>query len=242
MSIKNHVPNAITCLNLFSGCIAVVMAFRGLFFYALLFVILAAVFDFFDGFAARLLHASSPIGKELDSLADMVSFGVAPSVVVFTQLSWLDGAGKFLPFGAFLIAVFSALRLAKFNVDDRQTTSFIGLATPANALFFMGLFAIVDPLTPVASYLEPHRGLIHPILFQPAVVMLLVVFFSCLLVSEIPMFSLKFKNLHYKDNALRYIFLAGCIILIIWMKTFGLALCILWYILLCLLHLILKKS
>jgi CDP-diacylglycerol--serine O-phosphatidyltransferase len=93
MSIKNHVPNAITCLNLFFGCIAVVMAFRGLFFYALLFVILAAVFDFFDGFAARLLHASSPIGKELDSLADMVSFGVAPSVVVFTQLSWLDGAG-----------------------------------------------------------------------------------------------------------------------------------------------------
>jgi CDP-diacylglycerol--serine O-phosphatidyltransferase len=242
MSIKNHVPNAITCLNLFSGCIAVVMAFRGLFFYALLFVILAAVFDFFDGFAARLLHASSPIGKELDSLADMVSFGVAPSVVVFTQLSWLDGAGKFLPFGAFLIAVFSALRLAKFNVDDRQTTSFIGLATPANALFFMGLFAIVDPLTPVASYLEPHRGLIHPILFQPAVVMLLVVFFSCLLVSEIPMFSLKFKNLHYKDNALRYIFLAGCIILIIWMKSFGFALSILWYILLCLLHLILKKS
>jgi CDP-diacylglycerol--serine O-phosphatidyltransferase len=231
MSIKNHVPNAITCLNLFSGCIAVVMAFRGLFFYALLFVILAAVFDFFDGFAARLLHASSPIGKELDSLADMVSFGVAPSVVVFTQLSWLDGAGKFLPFGAFLIAVFSALRLAKFNVDDRQTTSFIGLATPANALFFMGLFAIVDPLTPVASYLEPHRGLIHPILFQPAVVLLLVVFFSCLLVSEIPMFSLKFKSFRWEDNRVRFIFLGLSLILLVTLQFVALPFIILLYLL-----------
>jgi CDP-diacylglycerol--serine O-phosphatidyltransferase len=231
MSIKNHVPNAITCLNLFSGCIAVVMAFRGLFFYALLFVILAAVFDFFDGFAARLLHASSPIGKELDSLADMVSFGVAPSVVVFTQLSWLDGAGKFLPFGAFLIAVFSALRLAKFNIDDRQTTSFIGLATPANALFFMGLFAIVDPLTPVASYLEPHRGLIHPILFQPAVVMLLVVFFSCLLVSEIPMFSLKFKSFRWEDNRVRFIFLGLSLILLVTLQFVALPFIILLYLL-----------
>lgn len=231
MSIKNHVPNAITCLNLFSGCIAVVMAFRGLFFYALLFVILAAVFDFFDGFAARLLHASSPIGKELDSLADMVSFGVAPSVVVFTQLSWLDGAGKFLPFGAFLIAVFSALRLAKFNVDDRQTSSFIGLATPANALFFMGLFAIVDPLTPVASYLEPHRGLIHPILFQPAVVMLLVVFFSCLLVSEIPMFSLKFKSFRWEDNRVRFIFLGLSLILLVTLQFVALPFIILLYLL-----------
>jgi CDP-diacylglycerol--serine O-phosphatidyltransferase len=231
MSIKNHVPNAITCLNLFSGCIAVVMAFRGLFFYALLFVILAAVFDFFDGFAARLLHASSPIGKELDSLADMVSFGVAPSVVVFTQLSWLDDAGKFLPFGAFLIAVFSALRLAKFNIDDRQTTSFIGLATPANALFFMGLFAIVDPLTPVASYLEPHRGLIHPILFQPAVVMLLVVFFSCLLVSEIPMFSLKFKSFRWEDNRVRFIFLGLSLILLVTLQFVALPFIILLYLL-----------
>ena len=231
MSIKNHVPNAITCLNLFSGCIAVVMAFRGLFFYALLFVILAAVFDFFDGFAARLLHASSPIGKELDSLADMVSFGVAPSVVVFTQLSWLDGAGKFLPFGAFLIAVFSALRLAKFNVDDRQTTSFIGLATPANALFFMGLFAIVDPLTPVASYLEPHRGLIHPILFQPAVVMLLVVFFSCLLVSEIPMFSLKFKSFRWEDNRVRFIFFCFSLIHLVTLQFVALPFIILLYLL-----------
>lgn len=231
MSIKNHVPNAITCLNLFSGCVAVVMAFRGLFFYALLFVFLAAVFDFFDGFAARLLHASSPIGKELDSLADMVSFGVAPSVVVFTQLSWLDGAGKFLPFGAFLIAVFSALRLAKFNVDDRQTTSFIGLATPANALFFMGLFAIVDPLTPVASYLEPHRGLIHPILFQPAVVMLLVVFFSCLLVSEIPMFSLKFKSFRWEDNRVRFIFLGLSLILLVTLQFVALPFIILLYLL-----------
>lgn len=232
MSIKNHVPNAITCLNLLSGCIAVVMAFRGLFFYALLFVILAAVFDFFDGFAARLLRASSPIGKELDSLADMVSFGVAPSVVVFTQLSWLDGVGEFLPFGAFLIAVFSALRLAKFNVDDRQTSSFIGLATPANALFFMGLFAIVDPLTPVASYLEPHRGLIYPVLFQPAAILLLVLFFSYLLVSEIPMFSLKFKSFRWEDNKVRFIFLGLSLILLIVLQFVALPFVILLYLLL----------
>lgn len=231
MTIKNHIPNTITCLNLFSGCIAAVLAFKGFFFYALLFVFLAAIFDFFDGFVARLLHASSPIGKELDSLADMVSFGFVPSVVVYTQLSWLEDSGKFLPFVAFLIAVFSALRLAKFNVDERQTSSFIGLATPANALFFMGLFAIVDPLTPVASYIEPYRGVIHPILFQPSVILLMVMFFSYLLVSEIPMFSLKFKSFSWKENKIKFIFLGVSLLLLVVLQFVALPFIVLFYLL-----------
>ncbi len=215
MAIKKHIPNTITCLNLFSGCIATVMALNGFFFYALLFILLAAVFDFFDGMAARLLHTTSPIGKELDSLADMISFGLAPSTVVFRQLSWIDLPPQLcvLPYFAFLIAVFSALRLAKFNVDERQTTSFIGLPTPANALFFVGLFSIVDPLLPMPTYID--RAWLAPLLFNPAVVCLFVAIFSYLLVSEIPMFSLKFKSLKWEDNIIRYIFLILAVILLV---------------------------
>jgi len=136
--IKKHIPNSITCLNLFSGCVAVFLAFKGNYEGAIIAILLAAVFDFFDGFAARLLKAYSPMGKELDSLADMVSFGVAPGAIVFSLLSETNVC-EWLPFLAFLIPVFSGLRLAKFNIDERQTTSFIGLPTPANAIFWAGL-------------------------------------------------------------------------------------------------------
>ena len=139
--MKRHIPNTLTCLNLFSGCLAVVMAFDGQFTLAFAFILLSAVFDFFDGLAARALDAHSPIGKDLDSLADDVSFGVAPASMLFNLLqqmavaqSW-GGARALLPYVAFLIAIFSALRLAKFNNDSRQTTSFIGLPVPANALY-----------------------------------------------------------------------------------------------------------
>lgn len=143
--ITRNIPNTLTCGNLVSGCIATVMALGGDARYALIWIIIGAVFDFFDGMSARLFGVSSPIGKELDSLADDVTFGVAPSAIVFAQLSVMEyptvlaSVEPYIPYCAFLIAAFSALRLAKFNLDTRQTTSFIGMPTPANALFWGSL-------------------------------------------------------------------------------------------------------
>ena len=134
--IKKHIPNTITCLNLISGCIATYWAFMGDYEMALLFIVIGAVFDFFDGMVARLLHVSSPIGKELDSLADDITFGFAPSAIVY---EYLRPETELLPFIVFIMAAFSALRLAKFNLDERQALGFIGLPTPANALFWGSL-------------------------------------------------------------------------------------------------------
>lgn len=220
--ITRHIPNALTCMNLFSGCIACVMAFHANFEMAMLFIVIGAVFDFFDGLAARLLHAYSNIGKDLDSLADDVSFGVAPALIVFSLFKeinypdYLSFLANWLPYAAFLIAIFSALRLAKFNNDTRQTTSFIGLPVPANALFWASLVAGCKP---IASY--------HPLL-----TLALVCLFSWLLVSEIPMFSLKFKNLSWKDNKIAFIFVIISAILLITLKIAGFAAVIVWYILL----------
>ena len=144
--MKKHIPNMITCCNLISGCIATYWAFQSAFELALLFIIIGAVFDFFDGMTARLLHVSSPIGKELDSLADDITFGFAPSAIIFRLLQDMctnmfepSIIGDVLPYAAFVMAAFSALRLAKFNLDERQAMGFIGLPTPANALFWGSL-------------------------------------------------------------------------------------------------------
>ncbi|HJD95309.1 MAG TPA: CDP-diacylglycerol--serine O-phosphatidyltransferase [Bacteroides togonis] len=223
--ITRHIPNALTCLNLFSGCIAGVMAFESRYELALLFIIISAVFDFFDGLAARALDAHSPIGKDLDSLADDISFGVAPSLIVFSLFkempypAYMEGTATWLPYSAFLISVFSALRLAKFNNDTRQTTSFIGLPVPANALFWASLVAGYHPIL--------TGGSVHPL-----GLLALVCLFSWLLVSEIPMFSLKFKNLSWKDNKVSFLFLLFCVIFLITLQIRGFATCIVWYILL----------
>ncbi len=201
MSIKKHIPNAITCCNLFSGCVACVMAFSGKFEYAMLFIVLGAVFDFFDGMVARLLGVSSPLGVQMDSLADDITFGLAPATIIFSFMknvlvypSCLGCFADVLPYCAFLIAVFSACRLAKFNIDTRQTTSFIGLPTPANALFWSSL---------IVGGKEWLMGLPH----AWALLLALIFLFSYFLVSEISMFSMKFKNLSWKSNKTRYIFL-----------------------------------
>lgn len=212
MEIKKHIPNSITCMNLFSGCVSIVLAFYGFFLWALLFILLAGVFDFCDGMAARLLHTSSVIGKELDSLADVVSFGLAPSMIIFKHIDNISDS-EWVMFLAFFIAVFSALRLAKFNVDTRQTSSFIGLPTPPNAIFFASLLSITDPMMPVPSYLG--REMFMPILNNLWVILFLVAIFSYLLVAEIPMFSLKFKNLSWSDNKVRFIFLILSALLLI---------------------------
>lgn len=218
--VTKHIPNTITCMNLFSGCIACVMAFRHQFDYALLFIVLGAVFDFFDGLAARALHAHSIIGKDIDSLADDISFGLAPAVIVFSLLEekfyGAEGWMAYLPYLAFFIAVFSALRLAKFNNDTRQTTSFIGLPVPANALFWAATVAGFDD--------QLLCDCCHPL------ILFAVIALSCwLLVSELPMFSLKFKNLSWADNKVRFLFLAVSIALLL-LGVPGLALIIVWYI------------
>ena len=220
--ITRHIPNTVTSLNLLSGCVACVMAFEARYEWAFFFIVLSAVFDFFDGMLARLLQAYSNIGKDLDSLADDVSFGVAPSVMVFSlfrEICPATSIGTWLPYTAFLIAVFSALRLAKFNNDSRQTTSFIGLPVPANALFW-------------ASLVTGGHEFLADNLYLPVCLIPLICLSSWLLVSEIPMFSLKFKNLKWKDNKVSFTFLLVCIPLIALLGTCSFAAIIVWYILL----------
>ncbi|MBQ6406315.1 MAG: CDP-alcohol phosphatidyltransferase family protein [Prevotella sp.] len=217
--MKKHIPNMITCLNLISGCIATYFAFQSDYSMALLFIVIGAVFDFFDGMTARLLHVSSPIGKELDSLADDITFGFAPSAIVFAFLSPLtSNLSPLLPFLAFIMAAFSALRLAKFNLDERQALGFIGLPTPANALFWGSLIVGLESY----PYFEGMEWAI-----------LVGTFISCwLLVAEIPMFALKFKTWGWKGNEIKYIFLLTCIPLLLLLGVSGLAAIIAWYVIL----------
>ena len=219
MSIKKHIPNTITCCNLVSGCIATWFAFQGDFSMALLFIVIGAVFDFFDGMVARLLHVSSPIGKELDSLADCITFGFAPSAIVFSYLCTFHIHLLFVPFLAFVMAAFSALRLAKFNLDERQALGFIGLPTPANALFWGSLIVGLN------EYSVGFEGMEWVILAGTFIS-------SYLLVSEIPMFALKFKTWGWKGNEIKYIFILSCIPLLLLLRVSGFAAIIAWYIIL----------
>ena len=224
--IKN-IPNTITCLNLLSGCFACILAFQGEYDWVALCIGLSALFDFLDGMAARLLHAYSPLGKELDSLADLISFGLAPGLMVMYFMAHdsvfhgIDSEYQSLwALSALLIPVFSALRLAKFNIDTRQATSFIGLPVPANALFWIGICqAGLHMESPVCGY----------------AIVALVIIFSLLLVSEIPMFSLKFKNLKLKENYLRYLILVAAVLFLSLWGLAGLAATIGLYIVLSLL-------
>lgn len=217
--MKKNIPNAITCCNLLSGCVAVSQAFAGDMEMAFFFIIIGALFDFCDGLVARLLHVSSPIGKELDSLADCVTFGVAPSAMVFGTLQMLT-ENEYLPYIAFIMAAFSALRLAKFNLDERQTTSFIGLPTPANALFWASL---------IVGYQDE---IIASLSFAKFIIIIMVLICSYILIAEIPMFSLKFKHYGWKGNEIRYIFLLTGLVLIIIFFEKALAIAIAWYVLL----------
>ena len=223
MAIKKHIPNTITCCNLISGCIAIAYAFSGKIEISFTWIIIGAVFDFFDGMSARLLKVSSPIGKELDSLADIVTFGVAPSTILFSKLgimsypSFIESLRGILPFIAYIMAAFSALRLAKFNLYERQTLGFIGLPTPANALFWGSLLI----------------GLGKRIDSSPLMCIFIIVgifISSWLMVSEIPMFALKFKEWGWKKNQIKYIFLLTCIPLIAIFGITGFAIIVAWYV------------
>ena len=194
-------------------------AFMGIYEFALLLIIIGAVFDFFDGMTARLLGVSSPIGKELDSLADCITFGFAPSAIIFSYLSTFETHNFIIPFLAFIMAAFSALRLAKFNLDERQALGFIGLPTPANALFWGSL------IVGTQEYLEE-------IPYIPFILLAGVLLSCYLLVSEIPMFALKFKHWGWKGNEIKYIFVLSCIPLLLLLGVSGFAAIIAWYIIL----------
>jgi CDP-diacylglycerol--serine O-phosphatidyltransferase len=238
--LKRHLPNALTCVNLLCGCIALSFIFAGDLVLAAYFVGIAAVADFFDGLVARALRVSSPIGKDLDSLADMVSFGVVPGAIIFQLLSKATGpfrdvtiGGSPLPdslvaspswisYAGFIISIFSALRLAKFNNDTRQTTSFIGLPTPACTLVVASLPLILA---------NDAFGL-KDFILNPLVLIGLTVLLSGLLVAELPLFALKFKNLQWRGNRRRFIFVGLALGLVLWLKAAGIPLAVLLYVLL----------
>lgn len=224
--MKKHIPNIITSCNLISGCIATSMAFQGMLQWALAWIVIGAAFDFFDGMSARLLKVSSPIGKELDSLADVITFGVAPSTMLFFTLRVADypcgyeGAREVLPYAAYIMAAFSALRLAKFNLDERQTLGFIGMPTPANALFW-------------GSLLVGYSQVLDSTKYAIIILLALMLITSWLLVSEIPMFALKFKHwgIQEKENVIKYGFVTFSAILLIIAKIAAIAVIIIMYIL-----------
>lgn len=223
--IVRNIPNSITCCNLISGCIATYNAFLGDIRMALLWIIVGAVFDFFDGMSARLLKMSSPIGKELDSLADDITFGFAPSAIIFYELSIMEYPSEllmlkpYLPYFAFVMAAYSALRLAKFNLDERQSLGFIGLPTPANALFWGALFVGAQNFMESTAYMLP--------------VVLLMICVSCwLLIAEVPMFALKFKQWGWKGNEVKYIFLISCLPLLMIFGITAFSVIIAWYVVL----------
>ncbi|OWY22959.1 CDP-diacylglycerol--serine O-phosphatidyltransferase [Sphingobacteriales bacterium UPWRP_1] len=222
MNIKQHIPNIVTLVNLALGCTSIVLAFEGHLFWVPYFIIAAAFADFSDGLLARVLRVSSPLGLQLDSLADMVTFGVVPGVIIFHLLKQSLGVNalwwQFLP--ALMLTLFSALRLAKFNIDKRQTEGFIGLPTPTCTMFFVALVLIVK---------NNQAGLAGFIL-NPMFLSITAVVFSLLLVAELPMVAFKVKNFAWKGNELRYILMVSGVLLLVFLGGLGIALSILLYI------------
>ncbi len=242
--IVNSIPNFITILNLLAGCMAIVWSFDDLKI-AAFFVFAAAIFDFADGLAARVLKAYSNVGKELDSLADVVSFGVAPAIMMHHLLKmsiiYRDATFSFETAGfwqlaiilsPFLLVVFSAIRLAKFNVDIRQVDTFLGLPTPASGILIASLTYIL---------LTTEISLISNYILSTPILMGLILLLCYLMVSNIKMFSLKFSNLSVAENKLRYIFLALTIVLIIFLKIAALPLLLLLYVFLSVLNSLIFK-
>src|SRR5476651_2150499 len=220
--VKKHLPNAITCANLFSGCVGIVFAFSGNPVFAAYCIFLAAIFDFFDGFASRVLQSFSGIGKDLDSLADMVSFGFLPSAILYELFLSAPGIyhiGDYICFIAFAIPVFSALRLAKFNTDTRQAEIFIGLPTPANAILIASLPLIIDQHPNLTVYI-----------LNPYILSIFTLVMCALLVAEIPLMSLKFKNRDFNKNIYRYLLLLFSAILVLFFKFAAVPVVILIYL------------
>ncbi len=222
--MKKHIPNAITCLNLLSGCVGVTMAFSNNLAYAGYAIVIAALFDFADGLSARALHVYSSMGKELDSLADMISFGFLPASIVYQLFLAAPQVGpysQYVNYSAFLIAIFSAMRLAKFNIDVRQTDHFIGVPTPANSLLIASL-----------PFIAQGGGFWTAYILNPFFLLVFSIGSSFLLIMEVPMISLKFKSFKPSENIFRYLLLAVGLILIVILKFAAVPLIMFLYIVL----------
>ncbi len=264
-----NIPNLFTASNLMSGIISIILALSGRLEWACYFIYLAAIFDFFDGFLARKMKISSEMGKQLDSLADMVTFGVAPGILVFVMLviqqegGWTNTAGtsfseinqvrinsfmysiardgfskiEFICLAGLIIPFFSLFRLAKFNIDTRQSESFIGVPTPANTIFFTA-FPLILASTFNAGAME---GFIYEIL-KPIYFIPIVLIMSLMLIAELPLFALKFKDFSWKNNQVRFVFLASCAILIPLLMAWSIPIIIILYILLSIVENYRKKT
>ena len=248
--VKRLVPNIITLGNLFCGVVATRMAAFGRFQEAAAFIVLGIALDFLDGMAARALKVESPLGRELDSLADVVTSGVAPGFILFGLL-WEHTTSTLIKYIAFLIPVFAAYRLAKFNLDETQHRSFRGLPTPANALFWAGVGVVSEMCVSGLSFLPslcapvvpyevwdaiflPSDPASHTMYNVTTLVVLAAVSLAAdlLMVSRLPMFSLKFKSLRWRDNALRYLFLLVCVGLVVLFGYASVPIMVAWYIVL----------
>lgn len=220
MRMRKHIPNIITSFNLLSGCIAALLILESDYSMALLFVIASGLFDFFDGMVARLLRVHSPMGKELDSLADVISFGFVPSLVMFTLLQQ-ESMLFWLPYLGFFIVIMSAWRLAKFNIDERQSTDFIGLNTPMNTFFIFSL---------------PFIREIYPQLFNSVVLVGVTLVTGILLISEIRLFSMKLSGFAWKENKFRFLFLLFSLLSLLFLKVLAIPLILAFYFLFSFLH------
>ena len=220
MNLKAQLPNFLTLLNLLSGVLGILWVLEGQPLYGAYFVILSATFDFFDGFAARLLKVQSELGKELDSLADVVSFGVLPGILLYC-LTKSQAEASFLPYCTLIIPMLSAYRLAKFNLDTRQSDRFIGLPTPANALLLTTIPHLADRWPELSPWLS-----------SPITLVVIAWLTSLLLVVELPLIALKFKNSSLRDNSYRYALLLIGAVCLVWLQLAGIPLVILAYLLL----------
>ena len=245
--MKKHIPNFITLLNVFCGCVAAVFAVLNQMELAAIFVFLGIVFDFFDGMAARLLDVKSELGLQLDSLADVITSGLVPGIVMFqllgmsmsggwnldwstdaTPLAWDTIRVSALPFVGFLITMASAYRLAKFNIDTRQTSSFIGLAVPAHASFY--IFCTLLFIYPDLPQIINVSDCVSPVIANPLVMLTFSILLSIMLIAEVPMFSLKFKNLKWKDNALPFTFILLWFGMLIFINIVAMPMIVIFYI------------
>ena len=228
--IKQHIPNALTSLNLAAGMAGILFVLDGQLEYGAYLIFLAAVFDFLDGFVARILKVRSEIGKQLDSLADMVTFGVLPAFILFSMIeSHTDNI--YLPYSAFLIGIFSALRLAKFNIDLRQTDRFIGVPTPANALLISTL-----------PFLAEKSTFFEGLLSNPAFLVGIGIVMSYLLVAELPLIALKFNDFSFSKNIFRYSVIAISLISLILLGIAGIPFAIILYIALSFIEALITKN
>jgi CDP-diacylglycerol---serine O-phosphatidyltransferase len=225
--VRANIPNGITCLNLLSGCLSIIAAMEGNIQLAAILIFVAAILDFSDGLAARLLKAYSALGKELDSLADVVSFGVAPGIIWYRFISDIPGQHSLLlevaMFSALLLPIFAAIRLAQFNTDPMQGESFIGLPTPAMAIAVAGCILVLAEKSFVTTPLSP---------FAAGFMLAITTLLSFLMISNLPMFSLKFKNLDFKENKIRFLFVGISLILLLLFQFLAIPLIILTYVIL----------